>query len=61
MKIALKTNGFSLFFKLLVVCFKWLLVASNWPQVGLRVNFGGKLKLPKPENSFRNYLFFYIF
>ena len=33
MKIALKTNGFSLFFKLLVVCLRWCLVVSNWPQV----------------------------
>ena len=35
--------------------------ASNWPQVGLRVNFGGKLELPKPENSFKNQWFFTIF
>ena len=29
-----KTNGFSIFFKLLAVCFKWLQVGSSWPQVG---------------------------
>ena len=34
---------------------------SNWPQLGLRVNFGGKLELPKPENSFKNKWFFTIF
>ena len=33
-KIALKTNGFSRFFKSPAVCFKWLRVGSSWPQVG---------------------------
>ena len=33
-KIALKTNGFSRFFKSPAVCFKSLRVGSSWPQVG---------------------------
>ena len=32
-KIALKTNVFSTFFKLLAVGFKWLRVGSSWSQV----------------------------
>ena len=36
-------------------------VASNGPQGGLRVDFGGKLEVPKRENSFKNKCIFNIF
>ena len=44
-KIALKTKGFSRFFKSPAVCFKWLRVGSSWPQVGSSWGQVG-LKLP---------------
>ena len=34
LKKGVKTNGFSIFFKLQAVCFKWLQVGSSWSQVG---------------------------
>ena len=68
LKKPIKTNGFSTFFELPTVCFKWPQVGLKLPQVGLQLaqdrfktKFRGNLEPPEPRKTSENTFFLQFF